>query len=1068
MRSKTLVALLSAAAAIAPAATLAQSAGRPALAEPSLSPDGSQIAFTSGGDIWEVPATGGVAHLLATDPATEGHPLYSPDGGKLAFTSNRSGNTNIYVLDLATGTTTRLTYAEAGEELDAWSADGKWLYFSSGLQDPGGRANIFRVSAAGGTPMPVSNEAYVPEFQAAPSPDGSRIALMARGISNVQWWRNGHAHIDETELWVKPVSEGGAFTRLLADNAKHAWPMWTPDGQTLFFMSDKSGTENLWRMPAAGGSAQQVTQFTDGRLLYPAIAANGSAIVFERDFAIWRADLATGKAAPVAIALRGASAVEAPKHINLNNYDRLALSPDGQKVAVIGHGEIFAGSVKDGGPAQRITTSAGAEREVAWSSDSKRLLYVTEHGLDHLLAEYDVEAQRETLLTRDGIASAIAYAPDGKQAVYVRGKDELHLVTLGAAPADRVLFKGAVATDGQGSVPAWSPDGKWVAFPVTDSRSFTNIWVVPAAGGEARPVSFLGNGNLGRISWSPDGTYLLFDTSQRTEQGQIVRVDLVPHVPKYREDIFRALFDKTAPGKPEPATPAPDKEAKPDAKGKAAASKPAAKPVQIVFEGIRERASFVPVGLDADSPVISGDGKTLVFRASERGQANLYSYDLDELADEPPVAKQVTSTPRQKGDFALSADGKTLVYLDGGTLLTTPVDSPKPRPVGLKAEMDVDFTAEKQVMFDEAWGMLDRDFFDPKFNGKDWKALRAKFQPYVSGARTPDELRRIISLMIGELNASHSGISGPRGPGAPPREHVGDLGLRFDRAAYESGKGLVVSEVVTLGPAFIDGHIKPGDRLVSVDGTPIGPTTNLDSLLRNKVDDRVTLGIASATGTREAVVRPVAVTTAQGLAYRQWVNAKRAYVEKMSGGRLGYVHMPDMSEESLNRLYLDLDAQNQTRQGVVVDVRNNNGGFVNGYALDALSRRNYLTMIPRDLFPIPARQALGQRALGLPTALVVNESTLSDGEDFTEGYRTLGLGKVVGQPTAGWIIFTGGERLIDGSAVRQPSTRILGSKGDDMEMHPRPVDVAVERPLGEDAAGRDAQLDAAIAALLGK
>lgn len=1043
---------------------------RPSLAEPSLSPDGSQIAFASGGDIWEVASTGGVAHLIATDPATEAKPIYSPDGRKLAFTSNRSGNTNIYVLDLITGATTRITYAEANEELDAWSADGKYLYFSSAALDPGGRADVMRVAATGGTPMQVSREDYVPEFQAAPSPDGSQIAMMTRGISNGQWWRNGHSHIDETELWVKPVASGGGYRKLLADHAKHAWPMWTPDGAMLYFMSDQSGSENLWRMPVAGGAAQPVTQFTDGRLLYPAIAANGSAIVFERDMAIWRFDIATGKAAPVPISLRGALAAEPTRHLNLSNFDRLALSPDGQKVAVIGHGEIFAGSVKDGGPAQRITTSAGAEREISWSPDSKRLLYITERGLDHLLAEYDVAARKETLLTRSGVASAIAYAPDGKQAVYVSGKNELHLVTLGSAGGDRLLFTGAIATDEGGTTPVWSPDGKWIAFPVTDSRSFTNISVVAAAGGDARPVSFLGNGQVGRISWSPDGSFLLFDTSQRTEDSRIVRIDLVPHVPRYREDIFRKLFDTaTPPGKTDDKPPLA-KGAKPGSgkTGPAAAPATAVKPVAIVFDGIRERASALPIGLNADTPVISGDGKTLVFRASERGQANLYSFDLDELADEPPVAKQLTASAKPKGDFALSGDGKTLVYLDGGTLLSSPVDGPKAKPVGLQADMDVDFATEKQVMFDEAWSMLNRDFFDPKFNGKDWLALRNRFQPYVSGARTPDELRRIIGLMIGELNASHSGIGAPRGPGAAPRERVADLGLRFDRDAYDAGKGLVVRDVVTLGPAFIEGHIKPGDRLISVDGTPIGAATNIDQLLRNKTDDRVTIGIATSTGTRDVVLRPVAATTAQGLAYRQWVNARRAYVEKASGGRLGYVHMPDMSEESLNRLYLDLDTQNQARQGVVVDIRSNNGGFVNGFALDVFSRRNYLTMIPRDLFPLPARQALGQRALGLPTVLVTNESTLSDGEDFTEGYRTLGLGKVVGQPTAGWIIFTGGERLIDGSTVRRPAVRILGSKGDDMEMNPRQVDIAVDRPLGEDATGRDAQLDAAIAVLLGK
>jgi len=186
----------------------------------------------------------------------------------------------------------------------------------------------------------------------------------------------------------------------------------------------------------------------------------------------------------------------------------------------------------------------------------------------------------------------------------------------------------------------------------------------------------------------------------------------------------------------------------------------------------------------------------------------------------------------------------------------------------------------------------------------------------------------------------------------------------------------------------------------------------------------------------------------------------------VSGGRLGYVHLADMSSDSLNQLYLDLDAENQSKQGVVVDVRNNNGGFINGYALDVFARKNFLTMTQRGYFPVPSRQALGQRALGKPTVLVTNESSLSDAEDFSEGYRTLGLGKIVGQPTAGWIIYTGPETLIDGSTVRVPQVRIQGANGEDMEGHPRPVDIAVERPLGESAAGHDAQLEAAVATLL--
>jgi len=1056
---------------------------KPSMAEPSLSADGGQIAFVSGGDIWEVSASGGVAHLLVTDAATEGRPLYSPDGTKLAFTSTRGGNANIYILDLASGVTTRVTYAESNEELDAWSADGRWLYFASGINDVGRQADIFRVAATGGTPLEVSREQYLSEFQAAPSPDGSSIALMARGLSNGQWWRNGHSHIDETEIWVKPVAEGGAYRKLLADAAKHAWPMWSPDGRTLYFMSDASGAENLWRMPVAGGDAAPVTRFTSGRFLYPNMAANGSAVVFERDFGVWKVDPATGQAAQVPITLRGASAAESQRHVTLTNFERMALSPDGRKVAVLAHGELFAVSAKDGGPAQRVTTSLAAEREMVWSPDSRKLLYVTERGLDHVIAQYDFETSTETLLTTSGMASALAYAPDGKSITYVTDVKELHVMTLPTATqaaTDRVLFSGALNTDERGPTPVWSPDSKWIAFPVVDRRSFTNVHVVAAAGGEARPVSFLANGQMGKIVWSPDGKFILFDTSQRTEDSRIVRVDLLPHVPKYREDSFRDLFNPEAP-KTEtpdaPATPTPPATtpAPPARSNRAAPPAPSAASgatggrtprlnVSIVFEGIRERATLLPLGLNADGPVISNDGKTLVFRASERGQESLYSWSLDELATEPPVAQQISSTPKPKPDFYLTGDGKTLFYLDGGSVVTTPLESPRAKTIGIQAQMDVDFAREKQVVFDQTWSTLNRNFFDANFNGQNWTALRARFQPYVAGARTGDELRRTLNLMIGELNASHSGMGAPRG--AVPTDRIGDLGLRFDREAYEAGRGLIVREVINLGPAFIAGSIKAGDRIVSVNGQAIAAYTNLDALMQNQVGDRVVLGFTNTTGRHEAIVRPVGAGTASGLAYRQWVASRRAYVERASGGRLGYVHMIDMSADSLNQLYLDLDSQNQSKEGIVIDIRNNNGGFVNGYALDVFSRRNFLHMTPRDLFTLPSRQALGQRALDKPTVLVTNESSLSDAEDFTEGYRTLGLGKVVGQPTAGWIIFTGSERLIDGSTVRLPGSRIQGAAGDDMEMHPRAVDQAVERPLGETLSGRDAQLDAAIAQLL--
>jgi len=337
--------------------------------------------------------------------------------------------------------------------------------------------------------------------------------------------------------------------------------------------------------------------------------------------------------------------------------------------------------------------------------------------------------------------------------------------------------------------------------------------------------------------------------------------------------------------------------------------------------------------------------------------------------------------------------------------------------------------------------------------------VRAAIEPQIEGARTPDEMRRLIGLMLGELNASHLGISAPPPASRPPA--LGRLGLRFDRAEYESAGRLRVTEVIPLSPADL-AKIKTGEYLVSVDGTAIGAMVSLDQLLEAKTGRRVALEVAAAadgSAKREVVVRPVDPSTERNLLYRMWVNQRREYVERASDHRLGYLHIRDMGEDSLNQLYADLDTGNRSKEGVVVDIRNNNGGFVSAYALDVFARRPYMTMTPREMPPPPARTMLGQRSLELPTILVTNQMSLSDPEDFTEGYRTLKLGKVVGEPAAG-------AQLIDGSLLRSPSTRITGSDGKPMERNPRPVDVRVDRAMGEAAAGKDSQLDAAVKELL--
>jgi Tol biopolymer transport system component len=358
------------------------------LATPAISPDGKEIAFVSGGDIWTVPAAGGEARLLISDPAEESRPLYSHDGKRLAFQSTRTGANDIYVLTLSTGGLQRITYTDAPVTLDAWSQDGEWLYFTSSANDVAGQGDIFRVRSTGGTPLEVSRERYLNEFESMPLLDGKAVVLVAKGISSSQWWRKGHSHIDETELWLKPI-DSAKYKMLVPADAKHAWPMASPDGKFVYFMSDKSGTENIWRMDLASGAQKQVTSFTSGRCLWPTIGNDGHSIVFERGFAVWKMDTANGKASEVAITLRGTPSAPGVAHTPLTAWNNLALSPDGKKIAVVAHGDLFAASAKDGGEPQRLTSTDAGETSPKWSPDSTKVIYLSERDGGSSLYLYD-------------------------------------------------------------------------------------------------------------------------------------------------------------------------------------------------------------------------------------------------------------------------------------------------------------------------------------------------------------------------------------------------------------------------------------------------------------------------------------------------------------------------------------------------------------------------------------------------------------------------------------------------------------------------------------------------------
>ena len=1117
----------------------------PSFAEPAVSPDGAEVAFVHAGDIWVVPANGGIAHLLVSHPGNESRPLYSPDGTRLAFVSTRTGGGDVYVLTFATGDLARLTYDDGLDQLDGWSRDGRWVYFSGTSRDLGAsNADVYRVRADGGTPMPVSAERYTNEFHAAPSPDGKVLAMSAAASSR-DWWRNGHSNWNEAHVWLRRERKNkpAAYEELTRPGARELWPMWGEGGRTLYCVSDRDGRPqnlvayDLAEKPPQGKPREPkpLTTFEDGRVLWPSISADGKTIVFERGFGIWRVPTSGGSPEQLKITLRGAPNAAATETANfVGGFRDLAVSPDGKKLAFIVRGEVFAASAKDGGRATRVTSTPGAEGQVEWAPDSRRLVYAGHRGSAQNLFLYDFATQAEVpLTTADAFDSAPKFSPDGRHLVFTRNGSELRLLEL-ASKKDRVLAKGLAAMlppfDDAQSPYAFSPRGQWLAYINTGPRGFDNVFVVSTREPDAKPAqaTFFANTGSNSVSWSGDGRSLLFGTGMRTEDYALARVDVVARPPNFSEDQFRGLFEDDVrtnrPGGPRPARPQPDRppptgpERQPPitnspsgvpatqpGDGAKPASDPATQPAngtspttqpttlpatlptgfppipreafpsllpeKLELDRVRQRTGMLAVGVDVDFQTISPDGKWCVLLGTAGGRQNLYAYPLDPQASgESSALRQLTSTTGGKGSVRVAPDSKEIYFLEGGQVRAVNIDTRAVREISIQAPLEVDFAQEKLEVARQAWTFLKLNFYDPQMHGRDWEAVRRSTFPRAAGAKTPDELRRILSLMVGELNASHLGVTG----GGRTGPAVGRLGLGYDRARYERDGVLRVSDVMPNGPGEQAG-LKIGDTILAVDGEPVDRDANLDKLLDRKVGRRVVLRVAAdgegkagaaAAEQRDVAVRPVDVAAEKTLLYKAWVEQNRQRVSKASGGRLGYVHIADMSNNALARLNADLDAEAAAREGVVVDVRANTGGFASPYVLDVLSRKGYLTISRRGSADAPGRIYVGQRALDLPTVLVTNRQSISDAENFTEGYRALKLGKVVGEPTAGGVIFTSDVTLLDGTSFRIPFSKVTNRKGENLETAGRPVDVLVRRKLGETEASRDSQLDAAVKELV--
>lgn len=1086
-----------------------ESGDLPYLRQPSLSPDGDKIAFCYAGDVWIAPAAGGQASRITSHASNDSHPIFSPDGTQLAFASQRTGGGNIYTLSLQSNQPPkRLTYHDESVPPACWSPDGGWIYFTSDYD--GLRGASYKIHIDGGTPIQVAGDPRETHYNLAISPDGKTLAFNNNGS---QWWRHGQHPSGHSDIWVVSEAVGADDHRRLTQYlGRNLRPMWNTDGTGLYYLSDRDGEENIWYMTLEGDTeTEQFTHFTDGRVLRSSISADGKWITFEREFQIWRLNLQTRASEPVEIILQTDEKSTPIRHHSYTaGIDEFELAPDGKKVSFIVHGEVFADladkgdKIKKGGDSFKVTDTPFRESQLQWNPESDRVVYISDRTGHNEVFQYHFKERVETQLTDSPEQKYTPkFSPDGKWLAYIQvpfnpdatGDDgEIWLMDAESEEKRAFITEQAFIGVPQPTEFEWSPDSKWLAFIATDTNFFSNLYVQHIESDTPKQLTFLSNISTGDILWSPNGEFIIFNTGQYRGEAQIARVDLKPIQPIFKEEDFDRLFQVEAPRngeKKQDESPPPEAESsgtegadpesenvdesenEGDGEGKKAKGKTPEKkiePVEIEFDGIKHRLRFLTdFKLNALAESIRPNSKTLIFRAAMTGQQNLWSLSLEE-DKRGELPKQLTGTANGKGNVHFIPNGKRFYYTDGGRIHFVGMgeDGAKEgdaKVLDTRAEIEVNFHLEKMQAFDEAWRLIRDGFYDPQFHGCDWEQIRETFRPMVEGVQTQADFRELLNLMVGELNASHLGAGG--WSDSTPDSF---LGADFDREALERDGHFKIFEIISESPLTLpEGPAQVGEYLVEIDGVSLNRGVNLTEQLQRKQGKRVTLKLndkPELEGARELTVQPIDSGQHRSLRYKEWVRWNETYVHEKSDQRLGYVHIREMSYEAYLRFIADLDTENHDREGVVLDVRFNPGGHIAPFILDVLHRRAYTQSNYRGLMSTTDTNLAGNRILEQPVILITNEHSGSNAEMFSEGFRKLGLGKVVGMPTAGAVIWTWGWALLDGTVFRLPRLRVSTLEGENTEGTARPVDVQVDRPLGEAAQGIDSQLDAAVEQLL--
>lgn len=1026
---------------------------------PDISPDGKLVAFSYLGDIHTVEASGGTARAVTSHAAHDLNPVFSPDGRSLAFSSNRHGSYDVFVVSVRGGRPLRLTFDSAADMACGWTPDSKQVLFASSRSAAFPSSyELYLVPAAGGRERRVVSEGKEGSF----SPGGDRLAYV-RGPGS--WYRKGYRGSSNDDLWLCNA-DGGSHRRVTGFNGQDHSPMWSANGETLYYVSEQFGLANLVRLPLseAGAAARPtaVTRHSDDGVRRARISHGGEWIVYEHGADLWvvstRAD---GKPRQLAIEVHADDKVNNERVVtHARGATEFALSPDEKHVVFAVQGKLFRQKVGSDSRVQQLTFGPSNDHGAAWSPDGKRLLFLSDrdgHEDIYLLEADDADhpaftdAHRFKVTRQTSTREAemgVSFSPDGKRVAFIRGGK---LWTMNPDGKDaRVLVEEVQVFDYE-----WSPDSRWVVFARRDGSFASELYVVPSTGATAtqpiRNITRYATSNSG-VTWSADGRKLAF-LSDRRGAANLHVMDL---------EKPAALPGGSTP----PRLPAPPA-------GMGWGSRP---PLTIDWDDLHLRVQPVMRGAVA-SAAISPDGGKVAFRDASNHDlwiASTGGGQLTRLTTGAVGPRQMTWSRRHgmPGSslevlYFLDGQGNIRLCNTGGGSSATPATLP------FKIKMTVQQDELFTEMFDQSWRFLAENFYDTGYHGRDWDAVRRRYRPLVKHIGLKEDLYALLYLMMGELNASHLGVQGAT---ATPEEDTAEPGLVFDES-YR-GKGLKVREVVKRGAADRKGlDLRPGDVVTAIDGVELTDAVNVSRLLNGKVGEALVLTVTANPADAKVKPRRLEVTgmnryrtsgqkspSLGELLYDRWVAGNAARVAELSGGKLGYIHLPGMDDDGLDRFVRALYSDNFDKEAIVLDVRFNGGGFTHDQVLNYLGSKEHTVFRNRD-----GGQGLvlrsGDRKWHRPLVLLINNRSYSDAEIFPNAFRTLGLGKLVGEPTGGCVIGTTSVQLIDGSQFRLPRIGVFTRRGVNMEKEGVAPDVLVENHPDQLARGLDAQLDRAVEVL---